>query len=251
MKFNNLVSSTDWNSICNSSDVEEVYEAFSSRLIELYDNSFPLVHRVTKPIDLRKPFINNDLRELIKAKHKLEKKFRRHPVTYKSEYHTLRNRVNRLVSKAKQTYFANRSAECKGDSKKTWNLVNDALGRKRNPIKVEHLIDPHSEEKLTDDKDIAECLNNYFVNIGSSFDTNFTNDVNFESYFLNYSHSHVFSFTPISELHLKRIIDNFKNSSSGYDGIPMIVFKENFHSLSDIMVKICNLSLQQGIFQVV
>ena len=52
IEFSSMVWSTDSNSICDSIDVEEVYEAFSARLTEFYESSFPLIHRVTRPIDL-------------------------------------------------------------------------------------------------------------------------------------------------------------------------------------------------------
>ena len=74
-----MESSTDRNSICDTTDVEVVYEVFSAGLTELYESSFPLVPGVTKPIDLRNVFINSDLRVLIKEKHKPENKFKRYP----------------------------------------------------------------------------------------------------------------------------------------------------------------------------
>ena len=248
VKFRNLLSSANWNSVYSTSDVEIMYEAFSDELFTMYNESFPVIQREAKPIDMCKPYIDNNLRELIRQKHKLEKKFRRQPITYKNEYHKLRNKVNKLVYKAKQNYFAKRSAECKGNSRKSWNLVSDVLGRGRKPTVIKQMTDPISDVTLTKDKDIADCLNNYFANVGSSFDSQFNDDDTFENYLPPANSSILFSFEMVDAPYLERIIRSIKEASPGYDEIPISVFRENFQMMSEVMVRICNLSLQQGIF---
>ena len=82
MKFRNLLSSANWISVYSTSDVKIMYEAFSDELFTMYNESFPVIQSEAKPIYMCKPYIDNNLRELIIPKHKLEKKIRRPSITY-------------------------------------------------------------------------------------------------------------------------------------------------------------------------
>ena len=147
--FWKLLSSANWNSVYSTSDVEVMYEAFSDELFTMCNESFPVIQREAKLIDMCKPYIDNNLRELIRHKHKIEKKYGRQPITYTIEYHKLQNKVNKLVYKAKQNYFAKRSAERKGYSKKSWNLVRDVLRRGRKPTVIKQMTAPIPDVTLT------------------------------------------------------------------------------------------------------
>ena len=52
-------------------------------------------------MDILKPYINVDLRELINEKQRLEKNIKRIPITYRNQYRILRNRLAKLTAKAK------------------------------------------------------------------------------------------------------------------------------------------------------
>ena len=55
-------------------------------------------------------------------------------------------------------------------------------------------------------------------------------------------------FLMVDAPYLERNIQSIKEASPGYDAMPISVFWENFQRLSEVMVRICNLSLQQSIF---
>ena len=57
-----------------------------------------------------------------------------------------------------------------------------------------------------------------------------------------------FRFTTVSLEPLKVIVGSLKNSSPGHDEIPNSILKKFFHLLCPVMLKICNKSLEQGIF---
>ena len=47
---------------------------------------------------------------------------------------------------------------------------------------------------------------------------------------------------------LKDIVLSFKNTSAGFDGLPMKVFKDNIDILCEGITHICNMSLSTGVF---
>ena len=63
-----------------------MFDIFNTTLVSIYKDSFPYVTRKTKPLDILKPYINADLREIIKEKHRLEKKNQRRPIIYGDQY---------------------------------------------------------------------------------------------------------------------------------------------------------------------
>ena len=76
-----LLSEVNWDGICNQMNVDEVFDSFNNTLVSMYNDSFPYLTRKTKNLDILTPYINAELRELIKKKHRLERKFKRHPIT--------------------------------------------------------------------------------------------------------------------------------------------------------------------------
>ena len=50
-----------------------MFDSFNTTLVSIHNDSFPYVKRKTNLLDILKPYINADLRELIKKKHRLEK----------------------------------------------------------------------------------------------------------------------------------------------------------------------------------
>ena len=57
-----------------------------------------------------------------------------------------------------------------------------------------------------------------------------------------------FKFSIVSLDSLEAIVGSLKSSSPGYDEIPVSILKGFFHFLGPVILKICNKSLEQGIF---
>ena len=57
-----------------------------------------------------------------------------------------------------------------------------------------------------------------------------------------------FNFVEIPEDYVKTITEKMKSSSTGYDNIPIYVFKNNFDNVGPVVLEICTCSLICGIF---
>ena len=58
--------------------------------------------------DICKPYVNHDIKTIIKKKHRLERKKNKYQITYGAEYRCLKNRVKKLMEKAKKSYYTNK-----------------------------------------------------------------------------------------------------------------------------------------------
>ena len=61
-----LLSEVNWNGICNQKNADIMFDSFNTTLVSVYNDSFPYATRKTKPLDILKPYINANLRLLIK-----------------------------------------------------------------------------------------------------------------------------------------------------------------------------------------
>ena len=80
------------------------------------------------------------------------------------EFKAHRKLLNHLINCAKHKYHGGKIAECIGDSKKTWQIINELRGKKRRQTKPNFVID---NERVTNRRVIANEFNKYFASIAS------------------------------------------------------------------------------------
>ena len=69
-----------------------------------------------------------------------------------------------MIEECKQKYYFDAFSAQKNDIKKTWATIDEKLNRKRNSTDFpEEFL--YKEKTITDLKDIANSLNEYFSNI--------------------------------------------------------------------------------------
>ena len=103
---------------------------FISILSKSLDKFCPITHR--KPLKTAyKPWLTQDLKNLVKEKNKLYKKYLNKPLTYGSQYRKLRNHVNNCIKLRKNKYYQDSLTKCGNNSKKTWSILNELLGRSK------------------------------------------------------------------------------------------------------------------------
>jgi retron-type reverse transcriptase len=231
-------------------DPNALYDRFVERLKPLFDEHFPVKQKSIKKLDLNKPYIDRSIATLIQEKHRLQRLFNRYPLTYGDEFRSCRNRVTKLVREAKHSYYQEKLENNVRDSKKTWSVVNEVLGRSRVNSSVSELED--GGEVTRDTGRIAQLMNEYFANVGAQLGSKFEDEIG-EQFggFLRYMPNNIlsdFKFSPIDQTTLEKLILDLKSSSPGFDSIPMSIYKDNITLLSSIILYICNVSLLKGVF---
>ena len=135
--------------------------------------------------------------------------------------------------------------------KKTWETIADVMSKSKiqNKFPAQFNI---NEKQITDKKEIAEKLNNFFINIGPKLANELdpVGKPDFKSYLNINKLKTAFKFTPIEEEETKTIIKNLKpKNSSGHDSISLILLKASINSIAKPLTCIINQSLKTGRFQ--
>ena len=94
---------------------------------------------------------------------------------------------------------------------------------------------------------IANSFNEYFAKVGEYVARNFHMNDDFLKY-MNMNINTCFSFEPVTNQQLKDNVLSLKNTSAGFDGLLMKVFKDNIDILCECITHICNMILSTGVF---
>ena len=152
-----------------------------------------------------------------------------------------------MLKLAKKDFYANQFKNSKGNMKKTWNVINHALGkqfRKSNITSIQF-----NGDRFNENMEICNLFNNHFINIGIDLNRSVPSYPN-ESYCkyisVNYQTAY---FKPITNHEIITVVDNLKSTTSaGYDGIDVKILKRVIHIISSHLCAIFNQCLEYGVF---
>lgn len=129
------------------------------------------------------PWITKEILAARKLKNKLCKRFIYNPNdTNENNYKTSRNKFNKTKRLAKKSYYKGKFQESQGNIRQTWKLINEITNKKK---QSSDLPDNFMKDGnvITEPNEIANNLNEYFVNVGPKLaDKIPPSSVNFSSY---------------------------------------------------------------------
>jgi hypothetical protein len=111
---------------------------------------------------------------------------------------------------AKRKYFAHKINCCKSNAKLLWRVINDITCRKKQKQGTIPCIKLENGTTAWNQKNIADELNNYFVNIGPKLASKIKPTVNNHNYYLQNSQLNTLFLTPTDPNEVQSIIYNFK-----------------------------------------
>ena len=91
--FREKINNVDWSLDEVTPSVNELYESITDKIYTAYNCSYLLVEIRRMKVDLLKPFIDSDVRNLIKEKLRIQRLYCRYPYTYGNQYKRLKNKV--------------------------------------------------------------------------------------------------------------------------------------------------------------
>ena len=155
--------------------------------------------------------------------------------------------MNNAIKNAKKSYYLKSFTACDGNSRKTWEIINEVTGRKSEKAIINEL--EFEDKKLTDPTEIAEDFNKFFAEIGPKLSENIEDiDTCFDE-FVNQSISGNFSFQQISPClvssHLRKLCIR---KATGLDTVSARLLRECFDQISDSLALIFNRSIETSIF---
>ena len=229
-----------------NSDFNSKFDMFCTEIDRIYKTSCPLKIKEISEKNVKKPWINRKLVVKIKRKHYLFKRYKDGGIPY-SEYKTYESRLSKEIKKSKKIYYQNKFRSCAGDSKETWKVTNTILGNCK--LKKSSAISIELEGVLkTDEKEICNIFNDYFINIGRNLAENLEDNASDPLDFMGDRVPNSFFFSKTDPAEIRRIVSKFKNKKTTVNNIPTFVFKKISDVISPILAELFNDSIRLGIF---
>ena len=228
-------------------DLNNDLNTLSNLVSYVYQQCYPVKTKTLNNKSILKPWFSNELKNLIKERNKLYRKFLKHPITNGESYRRFRNHVNNKLKEEKQKYYLNKLDEAMGNSKKTWSILNNILNNKINRSHVIKKLKVNNE-LIEDSEQIANEFNTYFTNIGKKILTKRQAYPSSPEQFLTREFPDIHYFHRTNEVEIKRIIKSLKNSSPGHDEVHVRVMKIGVYILAPTLCNLVNNSFDNGIF---
>ena len=157
--------------------------------------------------------------------------------------------LQKTMRTAKYMYYQKQFELYKSDIRKTWSKINEIITKnKKMPEFPQYFMD--KDKILTDDKDIANCFNNFFVNVGPTLSKSIhvASNKSYQSY-LTDQIACSFDFKLVTKDEIVKIVRELHPKSSfGQDNISTILLKAISMEIYETLTLIINQSLSTGIF---
>ena len=236
------------------------FQSFYNTYNEIIDKTCKLDKpRTTKRTMQNNPWITVGIISAVKTKNNLYRTWKK-SVTKKfpsgdfikyENYKKYRKTLRNIIKTAKSKHYCSKIVECKGDKKKTWEIINNLRGKVRREIKPEFIID---NQKIISRRIIANEFNKYFVSIATKLN---------DSYVGNDGHVRITSIPDFSEYlprscmssiylrdctaeEIRNIISELQNGKSS--DIPIKLIKTSSSIISPLLERYFNCCLQEGYF---
>ena len=137
-------------------DIDDFKHVFTST----WNSHAPIKKKVVRANNA--PFMNKTLSKAFMHRSKLKNKFHKFPTeANKNLYKKHRNFCVNLLKKEKKKYYSNLDLKDIADSKKFWQCVKPQFSSKSKSKTNITIVD--NEKVVTDKGEVAEILNNYFI----------------------------------------------------------------------------------------
>ena len=207
--------------------------------------------------------MNKSLRKAIMTRSRLKNRYLKNPsVTNRENYRIQRNICVTILRQAKMEYFSKLDITDIKDNKRFWGIIKPYVSKKSKSCPKIILIE--NDKVINDDTEIANTMNNYFVNVTKSLDipTNICmgntisvmDEINIQQILALYSgHASImaikdnvkfvntFSFSLLTVEDVKDIIDHIDiTKATGYDSIPAKMIKLSVNVIVPYLTNIFN-----------
>ena len=163
----------------------------------------------------------------------------------KLKLRNLSNKVTNKIRKEQGIYYLNIINSEKKTLKTLWNLFGKVMNTKKNREKLKIQELKVKSKSITDDKEIADTINNYFANIGKNLADKHDKDFNKFKDYLEPSVKESIDLTPTRPLEVFLTISSLKKKGSGADVVHPRLLAHCKKVISPILAHLYNLCFQQ------
>ena len=232
---------------------DNALQNFVTEIKNIEDKAFPLRKLSRKKAKkLRKSWMTNGILKSIETRDKLFiEQLGKNDAQLTQKYRTYRNKVNKIIVKAKDMDLFNSFSPIIDNPKKVWCKINTKFLHKKhcgNALPTELKI---GQNIVSDKKVIANNLNKHFVNKGHILASKLPDSqvlITDSMKSRNTSFITKWENTNIQEiLHIIKNCIN-TNKSSGCDNVPAVLIKCSSNIIAPILVRIFNWFMELGIY---
>jgi hypothetical protein len=246
-RFSNQLAMCDWNPVSNCNDPNTAFNLFENQFSIIHNQFFkPKLVRFNKNVHRRDRWMTLGLLKSRMTKMNLSKKcFTEPSVDNNLNYKNYRNLYNKLIRLTKKSYYEEVLKANVNNSKKTWDILNEVINKKRNHNPIESLN--VNGTILTDPKEIADRFNLFFTSIAqeisSSINPAYSTSVDQQP---NFSFSMSDSLITLNELNIA-LCKLQDKTSLDMNNVSMFLLKRVISHISEPILHIFNQSLICGV----
>ena len=227
--------------------MEKVQEAINT-LNKIVDNHTPIkLASQRKQRQLNKPWLTKGILKSVKRKQKM---YRTHflskdlqKIREDKHYAAI---LSHLKNKSKTEYYNMQFAKYKDNLKQTWKLIGTLVKRKTKGQTFPTRI-THNNRTFTQEKDIAELFNNFFVNIGPTLAKEIKTDHTDPLQYIESTPSNSFYLAPVTQTQVFTLFAGLKENKASLI-VPNKLIKLATEQLSAPFTEIYNESILSGEF---
>lgn len=164
-----------------------------------------------------------------------------------ARFKVYKNRLIFIMRLAKKKYYQDLIAKNSGDSKRTWQVLKEAIGIDNNKsCQIKQIA--VGAKTTSEPTEIANHLNGYFSTIGSTLDSSLPSSQLDPTSFVHFNSPDTCFLAPVSPEDIITIICELKNKGNGTEPISNLVLKGLAPSISAPLAHLVNICLSTGVF---
>lgn len=248
-KIKEIIENKDWRSIMqikNPSEMtKEIQVEINKITVENTTNKKETNHYNTK----RNDWVSGQLiKEIRKRDRWIYKRNKTNDKRRKEEWWTKikekQREIKERIKKDKKDYFTRKLKEKSLNTKEQWDIMNEMTGRSKTKEGKEVKELCINGRLITDKRECANELNNFFINTGSKN----TKDEN-EALRKIKNNPRTMYLNPASRNEIKKIIEEMKvETAPGTDGIKMKIIKNSKETMAELITDLINKCIEEGEF---
>ena len=241
------LSAVPWSNIESYGNVDNILDAWYSLSISVIDKHAPIkTHRIKN--EIQPEWVTADILDKIRQRDNLKKEGKI------DEYRIARNEVSTLIQDAKRSIYKTKIEEGKDDPKSIWKLFKEFGANNKKCAQNSSLQIKNSNEIISDDFELAEHFNDYFVNVAANLkepieESNF--DILQMYIQQKIPENVIFELPAIEENFVFKYLSTLDTSkATGLDGIGPRLLKLSSGIITKSITYTVNKCITNGIFQV-
>lgn len=231
--FQASISSVQWNTISNLTDVNEMVEKFNNALLQIFDIYAPVKYAVIK--NKSHPWITDTVREMIKLRNKAFQRYRITKLkTHEQYYKDLKKTVKSAIYNEKKAYFTHHVNYNLNSPSDLWKNIKRHVN-----------FSARSDSEIPENLLNANKINDYFCNIPGVNEASVSEIDYFE---LNKFCSASFDLKVVDEVTVAKVIKSLKSNAQGVDGITLDMLMLSLPQTLPVITAIINTSIRSSTF---